>query len=99
MMFSTLLLNMESLNYTARHFPREQVAFELQAGELSDVVETDYGFHIIKVTDRKKPTVISFEQAKDRIMKVLTETKQVEFADEYLKKLREEAKIVYPSHI
>lgn len=77
----------------------EKVAFELQAGELSDVVETDYGFHIIKVTDRKKPTVISFEQAKDRIMKVLTETKQVEFADEYLKKLREEAKIVYPSHI
>ncbi len=74
----------------------EKVAFELQVGELSDVVETDYGFHIIKVTDRKDPTIIPFEQAKDRIIKVLTETQQVEFADEYIKKLKAEAEIVYP---
>jgi peptidyl-prolyl cis-trans isomerase C len=76
----------------------EKVAFELEVGELSDVVETDYGFHIIKVTDHTDPTVVSFEQAGEQIIKSLTEAKQIEFADEYLKKLRAEAEIVYPSN-
>ena len=76
----------------------EKVAFGLKVGELSDIVETDYGFHIIKVTDHQDPTDIPFEQARDQIIKSLTEAKQIEFADEYLKKLRAEAEIVYPSN-
>ncbi|UCE47153.1 MAG: peptidylprolyl isomerase [Phycisphaerales bacterium] len=75
----------------------EKAAFNLKVGEISDVVETDYGFHIIKVTDHKDPSTISFEQAKERIIQKLTEEKQVGFANEYLEKLKAEAEIVYPS--
>lgn len=32
----------------------EEAAFDMQVGELSEVVETDFGFHIINVTDRKQ---------------------------------------------
>lgn len=47
--------------------PFEDVVFSLAKGALSDVVETDFGFHIIQLTDIKAPPVRSFESMRPEI--------------------------------
>jgi len=75
----------------------EKAAFGLKVGEVSDIIETQTGYHIIKVTDHKDPNVITFEQAKDDILKLLTQTREGELAKEYINVLKAKANIVYPA--
>ena len=72
--------------------PFEKAAFQLKTGEVSDIVETRFGYHIIKVTDRKD----TFEQFKDDIINMLTQTKRSEFAKSFVESLKAGASIVYP---
>ena len=61
-----------------RCFPRgqmmaefENAAFSLGPGETSDLVKTQYGYHVIRVTSRRDEAVAPFTQAKDRIHQTL----------------------------
>ena len=74
----------------------DKVAFALKINEVSDIVETQFGYHIIKVTDRKEAAVKPFEQAKDEIIKMLKQRKQGEFFAKYIESLKAQARIVYP---
>lgn len=57
----------------------EQTAFLTPVGKISEIVKTPFGFHVIKVTDKKPATTTSFEAAKNGIaQKLLAEEKNAE---------------------
>jgi peptidyl-prolyl cis-trans isomerase D len=49
----------------------ENAAFALQGGETSDLVKTQYGYHVIRSTAHRAETTLAFAQARDRINKTL----------------------------
>lgn len=75
--------------------PFEQAAFKLKPGQISDLVETERGYHIIKVTDHEAAKTTSFEQAKKDIISQLTEQKRRRLITEYINSLMAKAQIVY----
>ena len=71
----------------------DQAAFALKTGEISDIVTTQFGYHIIKVTDRKAAEMVPFEQVSDRIKEFLTEQQKQQKADAFIQSLKQKAKI------
>ena len=54
--------------------PFEDAAFSLKKGEISSIIETEFGYHIIKIDDVKEARLMPFKETKDIITKKLTET-------------------------
>ncbi|MFH0771444.1 MAG: peptidylprolyl isomerase [Candidatus Omnitrophota bacterium] len=71
----------------------EGVCFNLEAGQVSDVIKTRFGYHIIKLTDRKEPRAIELAEVRDVIEKQLRDNAQQEVLSNLVKRLKAKAKI------
>jgi peptidyl-prolyl cis-trans isomerase C len=65
------------------------VAFKLQKGQLSDPVKSQFGWHIIKVEDKRSKAPPPFEQVKDQVETFVQRKAQAE----YVTKLRDAGKV------
>ncbi len=82
-----------------RFFPRKKfteafsaTAFGLAKGEISAPVETEYGMHLIQVTDRKEGQPIQFERFKEKILNQYAVDKQNDIVAEMRKRVKVEIK-------
>lgn len=73
--------------------PFEDVAFKLTPNEVSDIVETQFGYHLIKVVDHQDASDPPFEAVKSKIMSFLFNEQVQKKMEPYVNTLREKAKI------
>ncbi|MFW6368134.1 MAG: peptidylprolyl isomerase, partial [Spirochaetota bacterium] len=61
----------------------EEAAFDLEVGEVSDIVETQFGYHIIRKTDEREAGTQDFEEARGQIEQFLGQQEQQEVFESY----------------
>ncbi|MFK7769143.1 MAG: peptidylprolyl isomerase [Mariniblastus sp.] len=73
----------------------DEAIFTLPVGELSDVIETRDGFHIVRVVERNEATKTPFLEAQVEIKKRLVSEKRESAFKEFMDKLRREIPVEY----
>ena len=73
--------------------PFEDAAFSIPVGQISDIVETAYGYHILKVENRKKETE-PLDKVKAQLEETLKKQKQGAAYEAYMTELKAKGKLV-----
>jgi peptidyl-prolyl cis-trans isomerase C len=71
----------------------EKAAFSLKKDEVSDIVETEFGYHIIKLIDKKPSRTIPMSEVHDRLKNFLKSMEVNKKLSEYLADLRKKADV------
>jgi len=75
--------------------PFSDAAFKLKPDTVSDLVKSEFGYHIIKVTDRKKASVTPYDEVKSEIKKYLEDEKKVGVLQKFIDGQKSLVKIEY----
>ena len=73
--------------------PFEDAAFSQEPGQVGDIVETSYGYHLIKVTDHQDAKTPDFDEVKDRIAEMLSAQQQQVIVRDFMDSLRKQANV------
>ena len=73
--------------------PISKVTVALEPGQVSDLVKSQFGFHIIKLTERKEASVVPLDQVKPRVIEFLTNQKKQDRANTFIDEAKKRAKI------
>ena len=71
----------------------EKAAFSMKSGEVSDIVETRFGYHLIKVEDKKAAKPVTYAEVKGQLNEHLKKQKGQQEIDKYVEGLKKNAKI------
>jgi peptidyl-prolyl cis-trans isomerase C len=71
----------------------EKTAFSLDTGEISEVVRTQYGFHVIEVTEKLPAGTAPYEEQKQGIRRYLQRRKEQQAVQSYVQELKDDAEI------
>ena len=69
----------------------EEAVFSIKKGKVSDIVKTEYGYHIIKVEDIIAGKTLTLEESKDRITQILSVQKQKQGYTDWMSELKKSA--------
>lgn len=73
--------------------PFEDTAFAMKPGEVSDLVETRFGYHLMKVYEMKPEQTLAYGDVKDKIAQRLKQEKIETEANLYVQNLKKDAKV------
>ncbi len=66
----------------------EDAAFSMEVGEISDIIQTKHGFHILMVTDKKVQRTVAFEEIRDSLKSRLVQLEREYFLIRHVNGLR-----------
>jgi peptidyl-prolyl cis-trans isomerase C len=71
----------------------DQVVFYLSPGQVSDVVETEYGYHLFRVLEKKSGRKLEFTEVREQVEAKLLAQRRAEAQETYEKELRAKAQV------
>lgn len=71
----------------------EEVVFSMQVGDISDVVTTQFGFHLIKLVELEEDTPLTLDESRPQIVGFIKEESSAKMLKEWVAELKERAEI------